>query len=288
MESLEQVQLISDQLSSDLKDYAQGLAFDPREADAINAKKDLYDDIKKKYGPTLAEAKCFYDEIQKKYDLLVNLENNDLQLRKELKDAEKQITRVAQKITAQRKKAAGALKQTIEKELSELGIAKVKFEARISQGNFHKDGCDGVTFFINPNAGEELKPLAEIVSSGEAARVMLALKKALVKVDPIPVLIFDEIDAQIGGRLGAVTGKKLREISKHRQVILITHLPQIASFADVHFKVTKEVKKGRSLTAVARLNKEDRIKEMAKMMSGEKESQISVAHASDMLSQANH
>jgi len=198
----------------------------------------------------------------------------------------KKITQIAQKITEARKKAARTLKKTIEQELSQLGIAKVKFEARVSQGNFHKDGRDDIAFFISPNVGENLKPLAEIVSSGEAARVMLALKKALVKVDPIPVLIFDEIDAQIGGRLGTVTGKKLREISLCRQVILITHLPQIASFADVHFKVTKSVKSSRVQTAVEMLDKEKRIKEMAKMMSGEKESRVSVAHASDMLTQA--
>src|SRR3989338_7269974 len=105
-------------------------------------------------------------------------------------------------------------------------------------------------FYISPNAGEDLKPLAEIVSSGEAARLMLALKKALIRVDPIPVLIFDEIDAQIGGLLGTITGKKLKELSSNRQVILITHLPQIASFADKHFKVVKKVVQGKTLTDI--------------------------------------
>ena len=185
-----------------------------------------------------------------------------------------------------RKKAAGILKQTIEKELSELGIAKVKFEARVEQSEFSSDGQDMVTFFISPNAGEDLKPLAQIVSSGEAARVMLALKKALIKVDPIPVLIFDEIDAQIGGRLGKITGEKLRDISLNRQVILITHLPQIASFADTHFKVIKFVKDGRAVTTVETLDKKQRVNEIAKMMSGEKTSRISVEHAHDMLAQA--
>ena len=107
----------------------------------------------------------------------------------------------------------------------ELGILHVKFEARFQRVPFNADGHDKIIFYISPNAGEDLKPLAQIVSSGEAARLMLALKKALIKVDPIPVLIFDEIDAQIGGRLGTVTGKKLKELSSSRQVILITHLP---------------------------------------------------------------
>ncbi|MCK5012582.1 MAG: DNA repair protein RecN [Candidatus Omnitrophica bacterium] len=286
MEHLDQFQEINEQLLAELHDYTRGLSFDPQEAQEINSRIDIYDDIKKKYGPTLAEAKIFYDEIRQKYDLLMNLEHNDSELRKALESLKKKLISEAQKITKVRRKAAEALKETIEKELSQLGIAKVKFEARLQQDEFSIDGQDSVTFFISPNAGEDLKPLAQIVSSGEAARVMLALKKALIKVDPIPVLIFDEIDAQIGGRLGAVTGGKLREISKSRQVILITHLPQIASFADNHFKVIKAVKGGRAVTTVEVLDKKQRVNEIAKMMSGEKESQISVEHAHDMLTKA--
>ncbi|MCK5178379.1 MAG: DNA repair protein RecN, partial [Candidatus Omnitrophica bacterium] len=248
MGSLEQFQEINEQLLAELHDYTRGLSFDPQEAQEVNNRIDMYDDIKKKYGPTLADAKTFYEEIRQKYDLLMNLEHNDSELRQGLESLKKNLISEARKITKVRQKAAVALKQTIEKELSELGIAKVKFEARVEQSEFGNDGQDTITFFISPNAGEDLKPLAQIVSSGEAARVMLALKKALIKVDPIPVLIFDEIDAQIGGRLGTITGKKLREISGSRQVILITHLPQIASFADIHFKVVKFVKDGRALT----------------------------------------
>jgi DNA repair protein RecN (Recombination protein N) len=143
-----------------------------------------------------------------------------------------------------------------------------------------------IVFYISPNAGEELKPLAQIVSSGEAARLMLALKKALIKVDPIPVLIFDEIDAQIGGRLGTITGKKLKELSNCRQVILITHLPQIASFADRHFKVSKSVKAGRAITDVLLLEDKIRVEEIAQMMSGTNTTKISLSHAEDMLAQA--
>lgn len=286
MECLDQFQEMNEQLLTELRDYAQGLSFDAQEALEINAKKDMYDDIKKKYGPTLKDAGVFYDEIREKYDLLVNLEHSDSELRKNMDGLKKKLKLTAQKITKARQKTAGTLKQTIEKELSELGIAKVKFEARVERGEFGADGQDNVVFFISPNAGEDLKPLAQIVSSGEAARVMLALKKALIKVDPIPVLIFDEIDAQIGGRLGTVTGQKLREISRDRQVLLITHLPQIASFADVHLKVIKVVKNNRALTTVELLDKEQRVKEVAKMMSGEKESKISLQHAHDMLAKA--
>ncbi|HNX91426.1 MAG TPA: DNA repair protein RecN, partial [Candidatus Omnitrophota bacterium] len=179
------------------------------------------------------------------------------------------------------------LKGTIEKELKELGIEHVQFECRIEKADLDENGQDRVVFYISPNAGEELKPLAEIVSSGEASRLMLALKKALTKVDPIPVLIFDEIDAQIGGRLGTVTGKKLKELSSERQVLLITHLPQIASFADKHLKVTKKVSNNHTSTVITCLDDEtSRVDEIAKMMSGDKSNDISLKHAKEMLAAA--
>ncbi len=280
------IQENSQELISELNSYLESLSFEPQEAEQINKNCDIYQDIMRKYGPGLDEAARFYQEAKQKYELLANLEQNDAALQQEIKELEKDLKQVAQKITKQRKKAAKLLEETIEKELTELGIVHVQFECRISRVELNSQGEDGVSFYISPNAGEELKPLAEIVSSGEAARLMLALKKALTKVDPIPVLIFDEIDAQIGGRLGTITGKKLQEISRDRQVILITHLPQIASFAENHYRVYKKVKDNHTTTIVELLSKEERVKEMAKMMSGEKESSISLAHAQDMLAKA--
>jgi len=286
MEQLSQLQQIGQSMVSDLKDYAEDLSFDPHEAQKINHQCDCYDDIKRKYGPNLADARKFFKEAQDKYQLLSHWDQNDAELRASIKEIESYLAQVAKKITKSRKNTAENLKKIIEKELSELGIVHVRFEVRIEKTDLNPQGQDQVSFYISPNAGEELKPMSEIVSSGEAARVMLALKKALIKVDPIPVLIFDEIDAQIGGRLGSITGQKLKEISSHRQVILITHLPQIASFADQHFKVSKMVQSGRTLTCVESLDKPARVKELAKMMSGEKESRISLEHAQDLLSQA--
>jgi DNA repair protein RecN (Recombination protein N) len=269
-----------------LRSYADSLSFDGQAAQNINDRYDSYQDIKRKYGPTLAEAKEFYIQAKEKFELLSNLEHNDAELRQKIEAQKKELAKIAQKITKKRQAAALELKSTIEKELKELGINHVEFEVRMSKAEFHKDGQDQVVFFISPNAGVELKPLAEIVSSGEAARVMLALKKALINVDTIPVLIFDEIDAQIGGRLGTVTGKKLKELARDRQVILITHLPQIASFADVHFKIFKSVKNGRAMTQISQLDEDGRVKEIAEMMTGQSKTEISISHAEDMLTTA--
>jgi len=286
---LDQLSGIQDQttdLISQLNDYAAGLNFDEQTAQNIYEQCETYADIKRKYGPSLEDAQKFYEEAKEKLDLINNFENNDHKLRETLKTQEKELSQLASKITKSRQKAAEDLKSTIESELKELGILHVKFEARFEKVPFHSNGHDKAVFYISPNAGEDLKPLAQIVSSGEAARLMLALKKALIKVDPIPVLIFDEIDAQIGGRLGTITGKKLKELASHRQVILITHLPQIASFADQHFKVTKSVKAGRATTEVILLEGKNRVEEIAQMMSGANTTKISLSHAQDMLAQA--
>jgi DNA repair protein RecN (Recombination protein N) len=286
---LDQLSGIQDQtndLISQLNDYAAGLNFDGQTAQNIHDQCDAYTDIKRKYGPTLEDAQNFYTESKEKFDLIKNFEHNDQKLRDTIKSQEKELTQIAQKITKGRQKAAEDLKTTIESELKELGILHVKFEVRFEKIPFNRDGHDKIVFYISPNAGEDLKPLAQIVSSGEAARLMLALKKALIKVDPIPVLIFDEIDAQIGGRLGTITGKKLKELASCRQVILITHLPQIASFADRHFKVSKSVKAGRAITDVLLLEDKLRVEEIAQMMSGTNTTKISISHAQDMLAQA--
>ncbi|MBF0123292.1 MAG: DNA repair protein RecN [Candidatus Omnitrophica bacterium] len=273
-------------LISALHDYASSLSFDPDRAKEVNEQSDFYHDIKRKYGPTIEKAKEFYDEAKKKYDLLSDFEHNESSLKKDLDMKEKELRALASDISLKRKKSSSLLKKTIEGELHELGFKTVVFEVKIEKSDFTLDGHDKISFQISPNTGESLKPLAEIVSSGESARIMLAIKKALMKVDLVPVLIFDEIDAQIGGRLGTVIGTKLKEISSHRQVILITHLPQIAAFADIHFRITKRVEDGRTKTQVHPLNDQHaKIEELAHMMTGDKITDIARQHAKDMLSQ---
>jgi len=285
-EQLATLQDAHDSLQLSLRDYADRLIFDEQEARSINEQSDIYYSILKKYGPEITDAAKFYEEAKNKYDMLANLEHNDADLRKQIKKCEDQLKVFSENITKERKKRAKSLRLTIERELKCLGIAHVMFEVKFSKKEYSQNGSDKVEFYISPNAGEELKPMAEIVSSGEAARVMLALKKALIDVDPIPVLVFDEIDAQIGGRLGSITGQKLKDIAQYRQVLLITHLPQIASFADIHLKVIKSIKEKRSVTEVISLTAKERIVEVAQMMSGKDESVVSIKHAQNMLAMA--
>ncbi len=285
-DQLTSIQEQTNDLIGELTNYADSLSFDENQAEETNKIYDQYQDIKRKYGPSLSEANSFYQESKEKLELIKNFEHNDSQIRQSIGEKEKELTKIANKMSKARQTAAEELNATIEKELKDLGINHVRFEVRFEKISFSPNGTDHVVFYISPNAGEELKPLAQIVSSGEAARVMLALKKALIKVDPIPVLIFDEIDAQIGGRLGTITGKKLTQLARHRQVILITHLPQIASFANQHLKVTKSLKAGRAMTEIKLLDDKARVEEIAQMMSGHNATRISLEHAQDMLATA--
>jgi DNA repair protein RecN (Recombination protein N) len=285
-EALGRVQENCDEVISELTRYLDSLSFSPQEAAEINRKYDIYYDILRKYGSTVDDARKTYLSMKEKYDLLSDIEHNTSSLAAKIAETEKTLDALSAKITYVRKKTAKALRATIEKELKDLGIPDALFECRVDGTELSVSGKDKVAFYISPNKGEDLKPLAKIVSSGEAARVMLALKKALTNVDPVPCLVFDEIDSHIGGRLGTVTGKKLKELSSARQVLLITHLPQIASFADRHIKVAKTVVSGKTSVAVSVLEGDAKTDELAKMMSGETESRIALTHAKDMLKSA--
>ncbi len=284
--TLERIQEDCNALTSDTANYLEALSFSPEEAAEISRKYDIYYDLLRKYGPSLEDCLRFYESCVEKRDLLSDVEHNTTELSGRIASTAKKLEKLADKISGIRKTTGKELKTTIEKELKDLGMPHIRFACSVERGELSASGRDSVSFHISPNAGEPLRPLAEIVSSGEAARVMLALKKALTTADPIPCLVFDEIDAQIGGRLGQVTGSKLKQLSRARQVLLITHLPQIASFGDIHIKVSKKVRGGRTSVSAEKLEGPERTNELAKMMSGEKESTIALDHAEDMLAKA--
>ncbi len=283
---LEQSQEICEEVASEMRDYLEALSFAPGEADEVSRRYDSYEDIKRKYGPGLSEARAFLEKAKETYAMLIDYEHNDKELQAGIQAVRLRLADLAAEITKKRKITAKTLESIIERELKDLGIEHVKFEVRFEKADFMLDGCDRVVFFISPNAGEELKPLSQIVSSGEAARIMLALKRALTEVDPIPVLVFDEIDAQIGGRLGTITGMKLQQLASGRQVILITHLPQIAAFGQQHFKAIKRVINKRTVTEILNLKGDERLEELAQMMDGQKKTKLSLEHARDMLTSA--
>jgi DNA repair protein RecN (Recombination protein N) len=198
----------------------------------------------------------------------------------------KETADLAEKLSKERKRTAVELKKSIEKELSFLGMKKTTFDVRIDPISLSSKGIDRIEFLISPNVGEEVKPLAKIASGGELSRIMLAMKRILARVGGRQVLIFDEVDSGIGGAVAEVVGRKLRDLSEQHQVICVTHLPQIACFADSHHSVRKDVKGGRTVTFVDHLEKDSVVDEIARMLGGVKITDKTRAHAREMIEQA--
>jgi DNA repair protein RecN len=274
--------------------WQTGEAFNPNRAEKIDERLDLLKRLSKKYGATADEMLKKHHELQQ---TLVTLEDYESNLEK-LRDAHKQKLRqyrnTAKELTHTREKLAGVFEKRMHQELSDLGMEKTIFKAA-----FHIPaatdkpamptplGDDIIEFLISPNPGEPLKPLARIASGGEMSRIMLAIKVIGAEKEGVPCMVFDEIDTGISGKMAQVVAEKMAAIGKFRQVICVTHLPQIAAMADSQYLVEKIVSKDRTFTLVHCLSNEERAVEVAKMVSGAKgEDEISIAHATAMLNAA--
>jgi DNA repair protein RecN (Recombination protein N) len=225
--------------------------------------------LKRKYGASIAEVIAFGDESKAK---LQSLESRDAELARinaALEKLDSEILSVGKKLSAARKKVIPQLAKAVSKQLDDLGFKQSKFDAAISTAEISSFGLDVIEFQFAPNPGEPAKPLRAIASSGEIARVMLALKTVLAAEDEIPVLVFDEVDANVGGETANVVGVKMKQIAAKRQVLCITHLPQVAAPADAHYVVTKQLKNGRTISEIHLLDKKERVTELARMLGGQ-------------------
>lgn len=286
LQLLQQAQINLEESIRDISAYRDGLEFNDARLDEIQARLDSMKTLKKKYGGSVENVLNFYEDAKQKLDYLMNSEVYEKDVENQIQSLLPKLKRAADEISKMRKRAMDKLCTAVEKELRDLAIRHAKFLCRHERCDFAINGNDSIEFLFSSNAGEEPKPLVLIASGGEAARVMLAIKKAFEEADPVGTLIFDEIDANIGGRLGDVVGQKVQSIASRRQVILITHLPQIASFAKHHIKVIKTMSAKKTSIQCEILSREARIQELAHMMSGSKQSDISKAHAQEMLESA--
>jgi len=290
------------ELSRFLEGYKDSLEFDPEKLEMIRERLNLINTLKKKYGNTINEILNYAEKIKQD---LNRIENKD-QMIEDLKEEIKTLSEIFKKdcllLSQKRKTKALDLAKKIQTTLSGLGMEKTKLEVKITSqedenGLLEIDGrryfadekgLDQVEFFVSPNPGEELKPLAKIASGGEISRLMLALKSIITKRDQVPTMIFDEIDVGIGGEVASSVGRSLKNLASPHQVIVITHLQQIASFADHHFKVFKESSKGRTVTKIKKLEDQERVKEIARMISGEKVSELALKQAKEMIKTINN
>ena len=289
------------ELQTGLSRYADKVDVDPARLAEVEERLNLLHSLKRKYGATLAEVITFGDEAKQKLQALESRDAELARLNAALEKLDAEILSAGKKLSAARKKVIPQLAKAVGKQLDDLGFKQSKFDVAIksdlvaaevtrlkskesqsilppspssgatgtSAATIKQTGLDAIEFQFAPNLGEPAKPLRAIASSGEIARVMLALKTVLAAEDEIPVLIFDEVDANVGGETANAVGEKMKQIAAKRQVFCITHLPQVAAPADAHYVVTKQVKNGRTISEITLLDKKSRVTELARMLGGQ-------------------
>lgn len=271
-------------VARDIKAYGLNIEFDPERLQQVDNRISLINQLKKKYGNTIEEIVQYQKQIASSMEATENWEENKCKLTEAFEQKKAQYDHLATKLTEKRRTVAGKLNEEITIQLKELNIPHVSFEGEIRPKNVRgSQGLDDVEFMISPNLGEPLKPLAKIVSGGEMSRIMLAFKTVLSAADSIPTMIFDEVDAGVGGIALQAVAKKLSMIGSIKQVVCVTHSPQIAAYADNHFKIEKSVSNERTITKINFLSYEQRINEIARMLSGDKITEVIRKHAEEIL-----
>jgi len=256
--------------------------------------------LKKRYGGTLEKVIEHRENIGKEYEITSNFNDKIAQFENDLKAIRKSIGEIAKRISEVRKLASEKIREDVIKIFADLGIADGDFKVQIvnnkaneSSANyiivdetkfkFNSKGYDEVEFLLSTNLGEDLKPLSKVASGGEVSRIMLALKSILAKSDKLPLLIFDEIDTGVSGRIAQKVGAALKSLSMRHQIIAITHLPQIASLSDLHFSVEKKTIGTRVVSSIRKLDNSEKINEVAKLLSGEEITENSLKSAKELL-----
>ena len=272
----------------ELQAMMDDLDFEPELIDKVAARLDVIDRLERKYGPTLEEVIAFGKDAARRLKELRSGDDSIAALKARYKEADRQLRSACEKLTALRKADAERLGGEICRQLVDLGMARTRFEVRVEpEPKPLSTGMDRVEFMISPNPGEPLRPLANIASGGEISRVMLALKAISLDGNGVDSMVFDEIDTGVSGRMAQVVGEKMCLIARTKQVLCITHLPQIAALGDAHFMVEKLSTDDHTQTRVSRLDREGRIRELSRLVGGATDSESSLSHAGHMLDDAD-
>jgi len=292
--ALESARISVEDVGATLRDYAGGIQASPEHLAEVEDRLATIDRLKRKYGPSLEQVINFGEEISRKLSEMENKDEVLGELREDLARAAQEYLKAARAVSAKRKEAARRLEKTVEGEINDLAM-KSTFRIQISsseeEGNWSASGIDEVVYMISTNPGEPLRQLEHIASGGELSRVMLALKASVEagaskggkKNSTQRTLVFDEIDTGIGGRAAEAVGRKLKALARTSQVLCVTHLPQIATFADRHYVIEKKVSSGKTVTTVRHIAGDERTEEVARMISGAKLTDTSRKHAEQMI-----
>ena len=274
-------------LAETIRDKRAEFAFSPAELDAAEARTDQLYRLKKKYGATVEDMIAYLEQCRSELDAMETADDTLILLNGKLKKAEAVVRAAGAELTQKRKAAAQALEQRIQSELRDLDMNKVRFAIEFTEKEPAADGCDVIRFLMSANAGEDLRPIAKIASGGELARIMLALKNVLAEQESIATLVFDEVDTGVSGRAAQKVAEKLTQVAQRKQVLCVTHLPQLAAMADTHFSVEKGESGGRTFTRVIQLDREARKAELARITGGSQVTPALLESAGELLDQAD-
>jgi len=274
------------ELAADLRRFLDGIEADPARLAWLDERLAVYQRLKRKYAPTVPGMLEILEQSRKRLHDLQTRGEQLAGLGREIEQARVVRDRRGAELRARRREHAGRLAETVTGELRALGFPHGAFAVEVREGAPGPSGMDEVDFGFAPNAGEPMRPLRAIASSGEISRVMLATKAVLAAHDRIPVMVFDEIDANVGGEMGGAIGRKLAEVARRHQVLCITHLPQVAVCGTAHLAVSKSVRDGRTVTEVRLLDSRERVEEIARMLGGRDLTSVTLKHAREMLEKA--
>jgi DNA repair protein RecN (Recombination protein N) len=286
--SLEEVYYKLEDAIEAIRDFRDAIEFNTEELDEIELRLDVINKLKRKYGSTLEDILKYYETIKNELFQIERSEEIINELNLKLQKYYRTLSNYADAIGNIRKDQALKLKSLIEKEIQHLGMEKAIFKIEvIDKENFDENGKNHVFFTMTANPGEALKPLSKVASGGEISRIMLAIKSVIADIDMIPTLIFDEIDTGISGRTAQSVAEKMVVLSKNHQILCVSHLPQITSMADYHFKIKKQIKNDKTTTDVRRLITEEQIDELARILGGAVVTELTRKHAKEMLDLAD-
>jgi DNA repair protein RecN (Recombination protein N) len=285
---IDEIRIRLEEVVRELGRFAGAIRDDPERMEWVEDRLATIERLKKRYGSSVDEVLGHLASISDEYEQLQDYESSLAKLQRAEQESRAAYHDVSEDLSHRRREAAPRLQLAIEQELRDLAMEKTRVSVAVTAGDEGPQGADQVEFLIAPNAGEELRPMNRIASGGELSRIQLAIAAALFKpmqkASQTATLVFDEIDAGIGGRVAEVVGRKLRQLARNNQVICVTHLPQIASFAGTHFRVWKEEAEGRTRARIEKLDvRERRVEEIARMLGGEKITSSAVAHARQLL-----
>ncbi|MCI8687602.1 MAG: DNA repair protein RecN [Lawsonibacter sp.] len=289
-EKLTNLRYAADDAAEVLRDFADEFDFSPEELDRLESRLDVIYRLKKKYGPTVSDMLDYLERCRAELEQIQDADDTIQRLEKELEKARKETKKRGEALSKARKKGAEQLQKRVQEELRQLDMPKVQFVTEFApspgQDSMDDTGMDQVQFLMSANLGEALKPIQKVASGGELARIMLALKNVLAEDDGVGSLVFDEVDTGVSGRAAQKVAEKMADVAGCKQVLCVTHLPQIAAMADVHFMVEKGEEKGRTYTKVAWLERQDRVEELARLIGGASVTDVLRRSAEELLDQA--